>query len=95
MRTSQFATLRRMYANGASYMDMSAATGVSMGGIAFYITQHRDEFPYRKHHIDWWREHLQGLEGLSSRDAAEVLGVTHKAVCHWRNRIGKEQHGGD
>lgn len=90
MRTSQVATVRRMWAEGATYAEMSSATGVPIATLGMHIRSHKDEFEPRKHHLEWWREQLATVEGLPCRQAAAIIGTTGRTVCYWRNRIKEE-----
>ena len=93
MRTSQLVAIRRMWGEGATYAEMSEATGLPTATISWHVQHHRDEFPTRKHHIEWWAEQLATVEGLTCSKAAEALGTSRFSISKWRRRVAQEVDG--
>lgn len=88
MTTKTLKALSEMWARGMPPKEMAHTFGINEWTLWTYIRRHRDQFPHRRHHADWWRERLASVEGLSSRDAALRLGCSYETVCEWRRRLG-------
>lgn len=78
---------RIMWERGMGSKQLAEAAGVSHATMWNYIRSHRDQFPHRRHHSDWWRERLESVEGLSGADAARRLGCSEESVSRWRGAL--------
>lgn len=76
-----------MWARGISSREMARTFGINEQTMWTFIRRHRQLFPNRRHHADWWRGRLAEVEGLPSRQAAARLGCSYEAVCYWRRRL--------
>lgn len=69
------------------------ALSVSKWTVVDYIRRHRDRYPNRNHHIDWWRDRLAPYEGTTGVYASMMLGCSEKTVSYWRRRIRSADEG--
>ena len=77
-----------MWARGIPPKEMAHAFGINEWTLWTYIRRHRDLFPNRRHHAEWWRSTLAGVDGLNGDQAAARLGGSSTTVCAWRRRLG-------
>ena len=88
LTSKTIAAMSRMWANGMNAKQLADAAGVTDNTIWNYIRNHRDQFPHRNHHADWWRERLETVRGLSGVEAAKRLRCSEYSVSCWRKRLG-------
>lgn len=88
MTTKTLKALSEMWNRGIPPKEMAYAFGINEWTLWTYIRRHRDLFPHRRHHGDWWKQALASVEGLPSREAAARLGCSYETVCKWRRRLG-------
>lgn len=88
MTTKTLKALSEMWARGIPPKEMAHAFGINEWTLWTYIRRHRDLFPHRRHHADWWRGRLAEVEGMAPTHAARRLGVSETTVCAWRRRLG-------
>ena len=94
MNTTNYIRLRELWERGVETEDIAEMLGISVSTIRIYIHRHRDEFPHRRHHVEWWAERLKSVEGLSCARAGKVLGCTAKTISYWRRKVaGYAVHG--
>lgn len=91
MTTKTLMMLSDMWKRGLGPDEMAEALGMNKWSIWTYIQRHRDLFPHRRHHIDWWRERLKDAEGLNGVQAARKLGVSEHTVSYWRRRVADDR----
>lgn len=87
MTTSTLIALQDMWRRGMGTKEMAEAAGLKRDALWNYMRHHRDQFPHRRHHSDWWRERLASVEGLSGADAARRLGCSEESVSRWRGAL--------
>lgn len=88
MTTSTLIALQDMWRRGMGTKEMAEAAGVTRDTLWNYMRNHRDQFPHRNHHADWWRGRLAEVEGMPPTHAARRLGVSETTVASWRRRLG-------
>ena len=88
MTTKTLKALSEMWNRGIPPKEMAHAFGINEWTLWTYIRRHRDLFPNRRHHAEWWRSTLAGVDGLNGDQAAARLGVSSTTVYKWRKRWG-------
>lgn len=87
MRTGELMAISASWRAGLPVSEIAEAHGINEWTLWTFIRRHRQLFPNRRHHADWWRGRLAEVEGLPSRQAAARLGCSYEAVCYWRRRL--------
>lgn len=72
MNTTNYIKLCELWERGVETEDIAKELGISVSTIRIYIHRHRDEFPHRRHHVEWWAENMQYMEPLDTK----ALGCT-------------------
>lgn len=88
MTTKTLKAAADMWNRGIPPKEIAHTFGMSEWTLWTYIRRHRDLFPNRRHHSEWWGQALASVEGLSSREAAARLGCSYETVCRWRRLLG-------
>lgn len=76
-----------MWRNGITAKQLAEAAGVSDDTMWSYIRHHRDQFPPRRHHEDWWREMLARCDDMTDAETAAALGCSYENVRRWRRKL--------
>lgn len=90
MTTKTLMMLAEMWGRGLEVGDMADAVGMNKWSLWTYVQRHRDMFPNRRHHLEWWVERLKEVDGLNGAQAARRLGVSEHTVSYWRRRVADD-----
>ena len=87
MRTGELMAISASWRAGLPVSEIAEAHGINEWTLWTFIRRHRDLFPNRRHHAEWWRERLAEFEGVPSSKAAAKIGCSYETVHNWRRRL--------
>ena len=85
--TRQLFEASALWAAGYTITDMAQEVGVGYNTMWSLIDREREMFPPRRHHIDWWSEQLEKVEGIPAPAAAARLGCCKNTILYWRRKL--------
>lgn len=89
MNTANYIKLCDLWEQGIETENIAKELDISVSTVRTYIHRHRDEFPHRRHHVEWWAERLKSVESLSCARAGKVLGCTANTISYWRRKVAE------